>query len=164
MLPPSLSPPLIIPPFRVKIALCGKSKTFFHLARKSRLAGVRSPFVRPVTVNPSLLFLLLRLRNYKFGKPRSFPDHVGCSVACAWPAICVSRNLWLKSPLPLPYIGGPLTERRERLPKLTDMACDARARLPPPSSLVQELTSKPNQFLMRTTTMMEAKPIRKSSA
>ena len=53
-------------------------------------------------------------------------------------SLCGTRNVRFTQPVaqvasPLPYIGGPLTERRERLPKLTDMACDARARLPPPS-------------------------------
>ena len=50
-------------------------------------------------------------------------------------SLCGTRNVRFTQPVaqvasPRPYIG-PLTERRERLPKLTDMACDARARLPP---------------------------------
>ena len=66
--PPALpSSPLIIPLFQVKIALCGKSKTFLHLAppapaparRKSRLVGAFA--FRPVTVNPSSVDVITSL-------------------------------------------------------------------------------------------------------
>ena len=100
VLPPSLS--VNYSPFPSKDCPLREIENFLPSRPAGKVVRLRpSPFVRPVTVNPSL-----RLRNYKFGKPRSFPSHVGCRVACAGPAMCVSRNLWLESPLPFLILAG----------------------------------------------------------